>query len=99
MDIGVRYDVDCSTENPVSHGVRVLVKILRDMEFNRPLYYFTAPGIIALLEKKPQRLGFLRDFNMGESLSFGPTLIMIMLTLIGTFMAFTGIILHSRAVE
>jgi dolichol-phosphate mannosyltransferase len=32
---------------------------------------------------------------MGESLSFGPTLLMIMLTLIGTFVAFTGIILHS----
>jgi glycosyltransferase involved in cell wall biosynthesis len=95
VDIGVRYDVDCSTENPVSHGVRVLVKILRDMEFNRPLYYFTAPGIIAAGLGIGLSLAFLRDFNMGESLSFGPTLLMIMLTLIGTFVAFTGIILHS----
>ena len=23
VEVGVRYDVDCSTENPVSHGVRV----------------------------------------------------------------------------
>jgi len=35
VEIGVRYDVDCSTEHPVSHGVRVLVKVLYDMELNR----------------------------------------------------------------
>jgi len=28
VEIGVRYDVDCSGENPVAHGLRVLVKIL-----------------------------------------------------------------------
>ena len=42
----MRYDVDCSTEDPVSHGVRVLVKVLHDMELNRPLYYFTVPGML-----------------------------------------------------
>ncbi|WP_244603350.1 hypothetical protein [Methanococcoides sp. NM1] len=46
MDIDVRYDVDCSTEHPVKHGIGVLVKILRDMEFNKPLYYFTVPGMV-----------------------------------------------------
>jgi hypothetical protein len=34
-------------------------------------------------------------FFHGGSLSFGPTLIMILLTLIGSFMVLTGIILHS----
>ena len=48
VEIGVRYDVDCSTENPVSYGVRirVLVKVLQDMELNRPLYYFTVQGMV-----------------------------------------------------
>ena len=40
VEIGVRYDVECSTENPVSHGLKVLLKVLKDMEFNKPLYYF-----------------------------------------------------------
>jgi hypothetical protein len=44
VEIGVRYDVDGSSEHPVAHGVRVLVKVLHDMELRRPLYYFTAPG-------------------------------------------------------
>ncbi|MCZ7381927.1 MAG: glycosyltransferase family 2 protein [Candidatus Methanoperedens sp.] len=40
VDIGVRYDVDCSTENPVNHGLKVLINVLYDMELNRSLYYF-----------------------------------------------------------
>jgi len=95
VEIGVRYDVDGSSENPVSHGVKVLVKILQDMELNRPLYYFTAPGLLMAAIGIGMGLNFLRDFYHGSSLQFGPTLLMIMLTLVGSFMAFTGIILHS----
>ncbi len=95
VEIGVRYDVDGSSENPVSHGVKVLVKILQDMELNRPLYYFTAPGLLMAAIGIGMGLNFLRDFYHGSNLQFGPTLLMIMLTLVGSFMAFTGIILHS----
>jgi len=97
VEIGVRYDVDCSTENPVSHGVKVLVKVLRDMEFNRPLYYFTVPGVVLGMGGLLLGMSFMRTFYLGGSLNYGPTLVMILLTLIGTFMAFTGIILHSMA--
>jgi len=41
--------VNCSTEHPVSHGVRVLMDVLNDMELNRPLYYFTVPGTVIAL--------------------------------------------------
>lgn len=95
VDIRVRYDVDCSTENPVVHGVKVLVNILKDMEFKRPLYYFTIPGMILGTIGLGMGLKFLQDFYHGGSLQFGPTLLMILLTLVGLFMAFTGIILHS----
>ena len=97
VEVGVRYDVDCSTENPVSHGVRVLVNILHDMELNRPLYYFTLPGFIMGIVGLGLGLNFLRDFYLGGSLMFGPTLLMIILTLVGTFATFTGIILHSMS--
>jgi glycosyltransferase involved in cell wall biosynthesis len=40
VEITVRYDVDGSTVNPIQHGIHVLMSILKDMEFNRPLYYF-----------------------------------------------------------
>lgn len=97
VEIGVRYDVDGSSENPVSHGLKVLIKVLEDMELYRPLYYFTIPGMISSIIGLGMGLSFLRDFYLGGSLMYGPTLLMIILTLVGIFMTFTGIILHSMA--
>jgi glycosyltransferase involved in cell wall biosynthesis len=95
--IGVRYDVKGSSEHPVAHGVRVLVKVLHDMELNRPLFYFTAPGIIFAAIGIVMGLSFLQEFYHGGSMRFGPTLLMILLTLVGTFMTFTGIMLHTMS--
>ena len=95
VEIGVRYDVDCSSENPVSHGLKVLMNVLHDMELNRPLFYFTVPGLIFAGAGIFLGINFLRDFFTGGHLNFGPTFLMILLTVIGSFMAFTGIILHA----
>ena len=46
VDIGVRYDVGRSSKHPVAHGLQVLVGVLRNIEFKRPLLAFTAPGLI-----------------------------------------------------
>jgi dolichol-phosphate mannosyltransferase len=98
VEIHCDYNVeDASSQNPVSHGVKVLVQILKDMELRRPLYYFTVPGMVIAVFGLGLGLSFLRDFYFGRGLSFGPTLLMIMLTLVGCFMAFTGIILHSMS--
>jgi glycosyltransferase involved in cell wall biosynthesis len=35
VEIGVRYDVDGSTKKPVSHGLEVLLAILKDMVFKK----------------------------------------------------------------
>jgi hypothetical protein len=40
-------------------------------------------------------LDFLQTFYRGGSLYYGPVLFMMLLTLIGSFMALTGVILHS----
>jgi glycosyltransferase involved in cell wall biosynthesis len=95
VEIGVRYDVDGSSEHPVAHGLRVLVKVLHDMELRRPLYYFTAPGMLMAGAGIFMGLDFLQTFYRGGSLYYGPVLFMMLLTLIGSFMALTGVILHS----
>ena len=93
--IGVRYDVGTSSEHPVTHGVRVLVNVLHDMELRRPLFYFTVPGMLLAGAGILMGLESLRVFAHGGSLQYAPTLLMVFLTLIGSFMALTGIILHS----
>ncbi len=95
VDVGVRYDVDCNTENPIYHGLKVLINILQDMEFNKPLYYFTVPGMILFTIGIYMGLRFLQVFYNGGGLYFGPTLLMILVTLVGLFMSFSGIILHA----
>ncbi|AKB46577.1 glycosyltransferase (family 2) [Methanosarcina sp. Kolksee] len=95
VEIGVRYDVDCSTVNPIKHGFGVLFMILKDIEFNKPLYYLTVPGLILGISGFIMGAYFVQDFTMGKSLYFGPTMLMILFIIVGSFMALTGILLHS----
>jgi dolichol-phosphate mannosyltransferase len=97
VEIHCRYDLDnCSSEHPFIHGPKVLFRILKDMEYRRPLYYFAFPGMIMASTGFFMGLKFLQDYYMGGGyLRFGPTLLMVMLTIIGAFMVFTGIILHA----
>jgi len=95
VEIGVRYDVDGSSEHPITHGMKVLIKILNDMKLRRPLYYFTVPGLIMAMIGIAMGMEFLRVFYHGGSLYYGPTLLMVVLTLVGSFMALTGIVLDS----
>ena len=96
VEIHCRYDLDnCSSEHPFIHGPRVLFRILKDMEYRRPLYYFAFPGMIMASTGFLMGLKFLQNYYMGGYLRFGPTLLMVMLTIIGAFMVFTGIILHA----
>ena len=98
VPITCSYDVErASTQGPVKHGIGVLLILLRDMELRRPLYYFTIPGMVIAAVGIGMGLDFLRTFYLGGSLAFGPTLLMILLTVIGSFMALTGILLHSMS--
>ena len=96
VEIHCRYDLeDCSSQNPFVHGPKVLLRLLRDMEYRRPLHYFTFPGIFLWTVGMFMGLHFLQDFYFGGSLSFGPTFLMMLLTIVGMFMTFMGVILHA----
>lgn len=96
VEIYCRYDLEeCSSQNPFVHGSKVLLEILKDMELRRPLYYFMVPGIMLGTIGFLMGIRFLQNFYLVENLSFGSTLFMILLILIGLFMTFTGIILHA----
>jgi len=96
VEIHCSYEVErASKQNPVSHGVKVMLILLQDMELRRPLYYFTLPGMIFAAVGIGIGLELLRVFYHGGQLSYGLTILMILTTLVGSFMAFTGIILHA----
>lgn len=97
VEIGVRYDMECSSKPSIFHRLRMLVNVLLNTELNKPFYYFILPGLVFATAGISLELNLLRDFYNGSYFNLGPKLIMILLTLIGSFMAFTGIILHSMA--
>lgn len=98
VEIGVRYDVGCSTVNPIKHGFGVLLMILNDIEFNKPLYYLTVPGLVLGISGLIMGAFFVQDFTTGKSLYFGPTMLMLLFIILGSFMALIGILLHSISV-
>ncbi|MCZ7370209.1 MAG: glycosyltransferase family 2 protein [Candidatus Methanoperedens sp.] len=96
VEIHCNYDVeDPSSQNPVSHGVKVLIEILGEIEFRKPLYYLTLPGMVLIVIGFAMGISFIETWRSGGQLPFGPTLLMIFITLLGVFSVFTGIILHS----
>jgi glycosyltransferase involved in cell wall biosynthesis len=95
VEISVRYDVDGSTENPIKHGFGVLMMVLKDIEFNRPLHYLTLPGSILGIIGLIMSVIFLHEFTLGKNLYFGPTMLMVLCIVIGSFMALMGIMLHT----
>jgi hypothetical protein len=109
VEIGVRYDVNGSTKNPISHGIGVLIKIINSLQFQRPLFYFTLPGAIITLTGITLGLMFFGDYLAKSSISIAgafapsasyslfPTILAIMMILAGGFLALTGILLDSMS--
>lgn len=97
VEIGVRYDVDGSTKNPLTHGFGVLMKIIEDTQFQRPLIYFTLPGSIIILVGIILGLIFFGSYLERTSTSLTPTILAIALILTGGFLTLLGIILDSMS--
>lgn len=95
IEIGVKQRVHFQTEKQESNIIKSIVRVLEDIELSRPLYYLTIPGMLCAVIGIGLGLDMLNDFFMGEILKYWSMLFMVILSLSGIFMAFTGIILHS----
>ena len=67
------------------------------MEFKRPLYYFTFPGIIISIIGLVLGLNFFSEYLTGNTYQPYPTVLAILLTCSGGFLALTGILLDSMS--
>jgi glycosyltransferase involved in cell wall biosynthesis len=96
IEIDCRYDLKgTSTSNPFSHGADVLLSLLHEIEQKKPLLYFSLPGIILTTLGLIEGVYFIFNYFQGEGLKFGPTLLMILLCTVGSYLTLTGIILHT----
>jgi glycosyltransferase involved in cell wall biosynthesis len=94
VPIVIRY-----TEKPkrpvIGHGVTVLNGILRLIGQHRPLLFFGVPGAFVLLVGLMWGALVVEIYSRSHTLAVGYALISVMLSIVGMFSLFTGIILHS----
>jgi glycosyltransferase involved in cell wall biosynthesis len=99
VQVGVSYNKGKKgsdhTKNPIMHGVGVFVRLLQDMEFRRPLYYFCIPGLVLIGIGLVMGLVFFGQYLDGQMTTLMPTIMAGMIGLGGIFVTFTGVILHS----
>jgi hypothetical protein len=79
----------------LAHGVSVLNGILRMIGQHRPLLFFGVPGAFVLLIGLLWGAWVVDIYSRTSTLAVGYALISVMLSIIGMFSLFTGIILHS----
>jgi glycosyltransferase involved in cell wall biosynthesis len=94
VPIVIRYS-DQSKRPVIVHGVSVLNGILRMVGQHRPLLFFGVPGAIVLLIGLLWGAWVVDIYSRTNTLAVGYALISVMLSIIGLFTLFTGIILHS----
>jgi glycosyltransferase involved in cell wall biosynthesis len=94
VPIVIRY-TDQPKRPVITHGVSVLNGILRLIGQHRPLLFFGVPGAFVLLVGLLWGAWVVDIYSRYRSLAVGYALISVMLSIIGMFSLFTGIILHS----
>jgi glycosyltransferase involved in cell wall biosynthesis len=94
VPVVIRYP-DQSKRPVLVHGVSVLNGILRLVGQHRPLLFFGVPGAVVLLMGLLWGAYVVEIYSIAHTLAVGYALISVLLSIIGIFSLFTGIILNS----
>lgn len=95
VPIKVRYDTGKSSEHPVTHGIHVVMAIIRVISQRRPLFFFGISGTVMLVLGLGVGWHVMDVYNHTQELATGNALIAVTLTITGMFTMLTGVILYS----
>lgn len=97
VPITCSYDdeLDTSTEGAVSHGLGVLISILKYLEVEHSLLFFGVPGVILFSLGLMFGVGVYFHYEQYRYLNIGPTLVTIAFLVLGALSGMTGLILHA----
>jgi hypothetical protein len=88
-------EVNHSAGNPLRHGLSILLNVFYEMEFNKPLYCFALPGFILMTGGLHMSLNLALASIPAGDFDFKSVIWVFLITFIGIFMSFAGILLHS----
>jgi len=96
VPITVRYDIEgTSSENPVSHGVGVLMNIVRLISLRRPLVFFGIPGVLFTGIGLVAELYAFSEFYRAGQFHYIVFMGGIFSLMLGLLLATSGLILYS----
>lgn len=92
----VDYDVENGhSQNPIAHGIQLIMTILRTVEHEHPIKFVGLPGFIMTVIGVGFAYATMANFISSGTFPLGFALVSVFFTLIGVFACFTAIILHS----
>jgi glycosyltransferase involved in cell wall biosynthesis len=95
VPIGVRYDVDGSTHNPIKHGFSVFNSVIILISQRRPMLFFALPGFILLLSGTTILFLMLGIFNQTRYIDANYAIIGMLCIILGTIGITTSLMLTS----
>jgi len=97
VPITISYEGDTSEQNPVSHGVGVLMNTIKYVSIKHPLQFYGIPGLGLIIVGLILGGVFLEGYLNDQTIFYGSLLGSIILFLLGAILSVTAIILFSMA--
>ena len=89
----ITYDERSSCQDPISHGVDVVVSTIKQMSINKPLTFYGVPGLIFMMFGGVFWLVAFQSFTVTRALSPSVIIIAMSLTIFGLMLTTTAVIL------
>jgi len=93
VPVKIYYEGETSTQNPVSHGVEVVMSTVKHLSIRRPMLFYGVPGLIAMLVAISFWLWTLQIFAATRQVSTNIALIALGATIVGLMLLTTAVIL------
>ncbi len=95
VPISVSYGKDTSEQNPVPHGVSVLMNTIKFVSVKHPLPFYGFPGIALIIAGIVLGAQFLDAYLNEDTIFYGSLVASVVLFLLGAILSVTAIILYS----
>ena len=97
VPITTSYDGDTSKQNPVPHGISVLMNTIKYVSIRHPIKFYGIPGFVSIIAGLVCSILFLDAYLNDQVIFYGSLLGAVILLLFGAILSVTAIILFSMA--
>jgi len=97
VPISVSYNGDTSEQNPVPHGISVLMSTLRFVSVKHPISFYGIPGFAMLIVGIIFGIQFLDIYLNEKAVYYGSLMASVVLFVVGSILLATAIILYTMA--